>query len=137
MPLDAAFETKENIPPSHARSRKTSLTASPDNAKRTSLKGKLGEHEEFALPFTLALTGSKPRFGVTDCDLEMAQTTRRMSRARDMASPFPLSLSPFNLHSPGKTPATTRLQRYEARRLLLDEVNEVAADDDDDFELYL
>lgn len=135
MPLDAASETKENIPPSHARSRKASLTASPDNAKRFSLKGRLGEHEheELAPPFALALTGSKPRFGVTDCDPDVVRTPRRKSRAREMASPFALSLSPFNLHSPGKTPATTRLQRCEARRLLLDEVNEVATEDDEDF----
>jgi hypothetical protein len=120
--IEPALESKENIPPRRkvkkAAEMKNNIFASPSKEKST---GGLGRTRQNSM--------SSPAKKSSFHDFDGSETPRHSTRAGDDAIPVGFSLSPINLYSPGKTPAT-RLQRKEAKRLLVDEVDDVEGDDD-------
>jgi hypothetical protein len=133
---DEASELKENVPP--RRTRKSATTSGSLDGKNSSISNVTGSKvEKIKSGALFPLSGNRPRFGVTDCDPHSLQTPCRDSHPSDLGSPVRLSLASFDLHSPGMTPFSTRLQRLEGRRLLVDEGDGIETEDSDDGDLHV
>jgi hypothetical protein len=137
--VEAASESKENVPPRRTISKAFAMSGPSDiigglldsPSKRSTMAG-LTRARMISMP-----APASPRkatvsiFAKMERDLELTRTPRR-TQAKDPATPMGDSLSSLDIHSPGKTPASTRLQRKEARRMLVEEADDIAYDDEDD-----